>query len=147
VYLTIGVGANPVAADMEREIERFKLKVKSGAEYAVTQPIFDPESLEKFLEAVEGYQIPIIAGIWPFASYKNAEFMANEVPGVVVPEELLDKMSKAKTKEEGKALGIEIAQDIMEKIKPYVQGYAVSAPFGNVKTALAALGKFDSAKI
>jgi len=143
VYLTIGVGANPVAAELEREIERFKLKVQAGAEYAITQPVFDPDSLVKFLEAVEDYKIPIIAGIWPFASYKNAEFMANEIPGVVVPKKLLDKMSKAKTKEEGKALGIEIAREIMEEIKPYVQGFAVSAPFGNVKTALAALGKLE----
>jgi homocysteine S-methyltransferase len=147
VYLTIGVGANPVAAEPEREIERFKLKVQAGAEYAITQPIFDPQMLEKFLESVQDYKIPIIAGIWPFASYKNAEFMANEVPGVVVPKQLLEKMSNAKTKEQGRILGIEIARDIMQKIEPYVQGYAVSAPFGNVRTALAALGKLQPSKV
>ncbi len=139
--LVIGVGANPVAADLTREIERFRQKVMAGAEFAVTQPVFDPECLCRFLDATGGTTIPIIAGIWPFTSFKNAEFMANEVPGVVVPMVLLDRMSKATTKEQGRALGIEIAQELVEKIRSIVAGFAVSAPFGNVATALAVLGK------
>ncbi len=137
----IGVGANPVAYDIEREIERFKQKVEAGAEYAITQPVFDPKMLIEFIEKVGSHKIPFIAGIWPFTSFKNAEFMANEVPGVVVPSELLERMSGAKTKEEGRRLGVEIAREIVEEIKDYVQGFAVSAPFGNVGMALAVLGK------
>lgn len=141
--LVIGVGANPVAADLGREIERFGQKVLAGAEFAITQPVFEPECLFRFLDAAGGTQIPIIAGIWPFTSFKNAEFMANEVPGVVVPKVLLDRMSKATTKEHGRALGIEIAQELVAKVKDAVAGFAVSAPFGNVGTALAVLGKAD----
>ena len=141
--LVIGVGANPVAADLDREIDRFKQKVVAGAEFAITQPVFDPDCLLRFLEATQESRIPIIAGIWPFTSFKNAEFMANEVPGVVVPERLLERMSQAKTKEQGRILGIEIAQELVERIRPHVAGFAVSAPFGNVTTALAVLGKVD----
>ncbi len=143
VPLTMGVGANPVAADLGREIERFKQKVEAGAEYAITQPVFDENSLLEFLAAVESFKIPVIAGIWPFTSYKNAEFMANEVPGVVVPDNLLRKMSQARTREEGRDLGIEIAWEMIEKISDQVAGFAISAPFGNVKIALAVLKKID----
>ncbi len=143
VCMTMGVGANPVAADLPREIARFKRKVAAGAEYAITQPVFDPDSFFRFLEAIQSCRIPIIAGIWPFTSYKNAEFMANEVPGVSVPPALLQRMSTARTKEQGRRLGIQIARDMMEHIKDHVGGFAVSAPFGNVRTALAVLGKVD----
>jgi hypothetical protein len=91
-----------------------------------------------FIEKMKHFKIPIVAGIWPFTSYKNAEFMANEVPGVVVPENLLKRMSKAKTREDGRALGIEIAREMIEQISDHVDGFAVSAPFGNVRIALAA---------
>lgn len=139
--LTIGVGANPVAADWDREIERFRRKVEAGAEYAITQPVFDADSLFRFLDAIDGFRIPFVAGIWPFTSFKNAEFMANEVPGVVVPNALLDRMSAATTKEQGVALGVQIARELVAKIRGRVAGFAVSAPFGNVQTALAVLGK------
>jgi homocysteine S-methyltransferase len=141
--LTIGVGANPVASELNREIERFKQKVAAGAEYAITQPVFDIDMFIHFKEAVKDCNIPFVAGIWPFTSFKNAEFMANEVPGVVVPDTLLDRMSKAKTREEGHRIGIEIACEMIEALVPHVAGFAVSAPFGNVKIALAALGKID----
>lgn len=139
--LVIGVGANPVATDTAREIERFRQKVAAGAEFAITQPVFDPDSLFRFLDAIDDFQIPIVAGIWPFTSYKNAEFMANEVPGVVVPKATLERMSQAKTREQGRALGIEIAQELVARIRPRVAGFAVSAPFGNVQTALTVLGR------
>ncbi|MBN2128586.1 MAG: methylenetetrahydrofolate reductase, partial [Sedimentisphaerales bacterium] len=145
--LVVGVGANPVATDVPREIERFRQKVLAGAEYAITQPVFDADSLFRFLEAIEDFRIPIVAGIWPFTSYKNAEFMANEVPGVVVPPRLLERMSAAETREQGRALGIEIARELVERIEDRVAGFAVSAPFGNVKAALAVLGKIDISAI
>ncbi len=137
--LTVGVGANPVAADWDREVERFRNKVAAGAEYAVTQPVFDADSLFRFLDAIEGFRIPVVAGIWPFTSFKNAEFMANEVPGVVVPKALLDRMSAATGKEQGLALGVQIARELVAKVRGHVAGFAVSAPFGNVRTALAVL--------
>lgn len=139
--LTIGVGANPVASDLRREIERFRLKAAAGAEYVITQPVFDTEMFFAFQAAVEDCQIPLIAGIWPFTSYKNAEFMANEVPGVTVPAHLLERMAKAQTREESQKIGIEIAHEMITELAPHVAGFAVSAPFGNVQTALATLGR------
>lgn len=139
--LAIAVGANPVAENIEREIDRFRLKVEAGAEFAITQPVFDEKKLFDFLDSIRDFRIPIIAGIWPFTSFKNAEFMANEVPGVVVPNKWLEKMKKTTTKEQGRMAGIEIAREMIEMIKDRVEGFAVSAPFGNVKMALATLDK------
>ena len=141
--LTIGVGANPVASELQREIERFKQKAAAGGEYAITQPVFDTDMFLRFQEAVSEFSLPLVAGIWPFTSYKNAEFMANEVPGVVVPDALLRRMSKAKTREDGRKVGIEIAREMIEALTPHVAGFAISAPFGNVKIALAAFGKLN----
>jgi len=138
--LTIGVGANPAASDLHREIDRFRLKVQAGAEYAITQPVFDLEMFYAFQASVENCRIPILAGIWPFVSYKNAEFMANEVPGVVVPDALLKRMAKAKTKQEGRRIGAEIAHEMIVQLAPHAAGFAVSAPMGQVEIALAALG-------
>ncbi|MCJ7730608.1 MAG: methylenetetrahydrofolate reductase [Sedimentisphaerales bacterium] len=115
----------------------------AGAEFAITQPVFDTETLFRFLEAIETFKIPIIAGIWPFTSLKNAEFMANEVPGVVVPHRLLERMSDAKTQQQDKTIGVEIARELIAQINDRVGGFAVSAPFGNVKIALAVLGKIE----
>ncbi|MBN2019269.1 MAG: bifunctional homocysteine S-methyltransferase/methylenetetrahydrofolate reductase [Sedimentisphaerales bacterium] len=141
--LVIGVGANPVASDIKREIEKFQQKVLAGAEFAITQPVFEADTLFRFLDSIESFKIPIIAGIWPFTSLKNAEFMANEVPGVVVPSYLLDRMAKAKTQQDGRIIGVEIAKELIAQIQPRVAGFAVSAPFGNVKIALAALAKLE----
>ncbi|MHC4291706.1 MAG: bifunctional homocysteine S-methyltransferase/methylenetetrahydrofolate reductase [Planctomycetota bacterium] len=145
--LTIGVGANPVASELHREIDRFKQKAAAGTEYVITQPVFDTEMFFTFEAAVEDCGLPFIAGIWPFTSYKNAEFMANEVPGVTVPDELLKRMSKAKTREDGRKIGIEIAHEMIATLAPHVAGFAVSAPFGNVKIALAALGRIKPEEI
>ncbi len=141
--LTVGVGANPVASELNREVERFKLKMQAGGEYAITQPVFDTDMFFAFADKVKDCRLPFIAGIWPFTSYKNAEFMANEVPGVVVPDVLLERMSQAKTREDGRKIGIEIAREMIETLTPHVAGFAISAPFGNVKIALAALGKLS----
>jgi homocysteine S-methyltransferase len=145
--LAMGVGANPVAAQMSRELDRFRRKVEAGAEFAITQPVFDVRTLFDFLDAIEPYKIPVIAGIWPFTSLKNAEFMANEVPGVVVPKELLTRMSEPKTKEQARATGVQIAREMIEEITGRVAGFAVSAPFGNVRIALAVLGKIGIEEI
>lgn len=141
--LTLGVGANPAASDLHREIDRFELKAHAGAEYAITQPVFDLEMFYAFQATVESCGIPLIAGIWPFTSYKNAEFMANEVPGVVVPQRLLDRMARAKTREDGRKMGVEIAHEMITELAPHVAGFAVSAPLGQADLALAALGRFS----
>jgi len=143
--ILIGVAANPCAVDLKREVTRFKLKVDAGAEYGISQPIFEPDDLKRFMDetATHTKTIPLIAGVWPLASFRNAQFMATEVPGVVVPNSILEKMSKCNSKEDARKTGIEIAMDICEKIQDYVSGFQVSAPFGNVDTALKVLGKLD----
>lgn len=132
-----GVGADPNAIDMEREYRRLEEKVAAGAEFIITQPVFDPPTLLKFLREVrKNFGIPVIAGVWPFASYRNALFMKNEVPGVIVPDWIMQAMEKAGGKEEQKAEGIRIARTILEEIRSEINGVATSAPFGNVNTAL-----------
>jgi methionine synthase / methylenetetrahydrofolate reductase(NADPH) len=134
----IGVGVNPVAIDPEHELKRFNWKVEAGAEFAITQPVFDPSQLEKFFERVGSPHIPIIAGIWPLVSVRNAEFLANEVPGVSVPDAVIARMRRAneKSKEHAVAEGIAIAREMLERVRPLVQGVQVSAPFGKVELAL-----------
>ncbi|MFL5524094.1 MAG: bifunctional homocysteine S-methyltransferase/methylenetetrahydrofolate reductase [Gemmatimonadaceae bacterium] len=135
---TIGVGVNPAAIDPAQELKRFEWKVEAGAEYAITQPVFDVNQLEKFLGTIEHVRIPIVAGIWPLVSHRNAEFLANEVPGVVVPPTIIDRMriASARSKEHGVSEGIAIAREMLERVRPHVQGVQVSAPFGKVELAL-----------
>jgi homocysteine S-methyltransferase len=134
----IGVGVNPVAIDLEHELRRFNWKVEAGAEFAITQPVFDAAQLERFCAKLDGARIPIVAGIWPLVSVRNAEFLANEVPGVSVPNEIIARMRRAneKSKEHAVAEGIAIAREMLERVRPLVQGVQVSAPFGKVELAL-----------
>jgi len=136
--ILIGVGANPCAVDIDKELNHFLNKFNAGAEYAITQPVFAPEALISFIERAEkkGINLPLVAGIWPLVSLKNALFLKNEVPGVYVPDSIITRMEKAKTKEDGLKYGVEIAHEIKEKINTYVSGYQVSAPFGKVDIAL-----------
>jgi homocysteine S-methyltransferase len=134
----IGVGVNPAAVDPAVELKRFEYKVEAGAEYAITQPVFDVAQLERFLGEIQHVRIPIIAGIWPLVSVRNAEFLANEVPGVVVPQAVITRMRRAneKSKEHAVAEGIAIAREMLDCVKSAVQGVQVSAPFGKVELAL-----------
>ena len=134
----IGVGVNPAALDPAHELRRFEWKVEAGAEYAITQPVFDVDQLERFLESIRHVRIPIIAGIWPLVSVRNAEFLANEVPGVSVPDTIIARMRRAGEggKEAGIAEGIAIAREMLDRVRPSVQGVQVSAPFGRVELAL-----------
>jgi len=134
----IGVGVNPAAVDPALELKRFEFKVEAGAEYAITQPVFDVAQLERFLGEIDHVRIPIIAGIWPLVSVRNAEFLANEVPGVVVPESVITRMRRAneRSKEHAVAEGITIAREMLACVKSAVQGVQVSAPFGKVELAL-----------
>ena len=135
----IGVAANQGAPDLELELERFHWKVEAGAEFAVTQPVFDPEELERFLGRIAAWRIPVIAGLWPLTSVRSAEFLANEVPGVRVPESVLGRMRQAEARGEAHAEGIRIAQEVMEAVRGSVQGIEVSAP-GRPEVAIEALG-------
>jgi homocysteine S-methyltransferase len=139
----IGVGANPCAIDMDREVRRLQEKIEAGAEYVITQPVFDVKALFALIDKVRSFpkSIPIIAGVWPLTSYRNAEFMKNEVPGVVVPDFILERMRAYTKKEDALAEGIAIAREMMEEIRAGVAGFQVSAPFGKVELALAVLGK------
>jgi homocysteine S-methyltransferase len=134
----IGVGCNPAALDPAVELKRFMYKVEAGAEFAVTQPVFDVAQLERFLREIDGVRIPMVAGIWPLVSARNAEFLANEVPGVVVPETVLQRMRKAndRSREHAVAEGIAIAREMLAQVRDTVNGVQVSAPFGKVDLAL-----------
>jgi methionine synthase / methylenetetrahydrofolate reductase(NADPH) len=138
----VGVGVNPAAIDPAHELKRFHWKVEAGAEYAITQPVFDPAQLEHFLTSIDDVRIPIVAGIWPLVSARNADFLANEVPGVTVPKEVLDRMRKAndKSKEHALAEGIAIARESLDRVRGSVQGVQVSAPFGRIELALEVFG-------
>jgi methionine synthase I (cobalamin-dependent)/5,10-methylenetetrahydrofolate reductase len=135
---SIGVGVNPGAINLDEEIRRFEWKVEAGAEYAITQPVYDTKQLRDFLKRIEHVRIPIVAGIFPLVSIRNAEFMHNEVPGVNVTSEILERMRVAseKSKEEAREEGIKIARESLTEVRDLIQGVQVSAPFGNVKYAL-----------
>jgi homocysteine S-methyltransferase len=134
----IGVGVNPAAPDLERELRRLHWKVEAGAEFAITQPVFDLDQLDRFLKQVESFRLPIIGGIWPLVSLRNAEFLANEVPGITVPEEILARMRRAsdRGREDALAEGVAIAREMLAAARDRLQGAQVSAPLGRVPVAL-----------
>lgn len=129
---TIGVGVNPGAINLEEEITRLDWKVEAGAEYMITQPVFDIRILEQFMKRIEHVKIPLIVGIWPLISYRNAEFMNNEVPGMSVPKDILERMKKHDTKEAALQEGIDIAKETFDYIKKEVQGVQLAAPLGRI---------------
>ncbi|MDX1981388.1 MAG: bifunctional homocysteine S-methyltransferase/methylenetetrahydrofolate reductase [Bryobacteraceae bacterium] len=133
--LLLGVGANPGALNMDEELRRFAWKVQAGAEYVVTQPVFDLKLIEAWLKATGGYGIPQIAGIWPLTSYRNAEFMVNELR-VPVPDEFMERMRRADSAEKARAEGIAIAREMVERVRSMVQGVQLSAPFGRYDMAI-----------
>ena len=132
--LTIGVAANPGVPDIEQELRRFAWKVEAGAEYAITQPVFDLRLLESFLKRIEEFRIPVIAGIWPLTSLRSAEFQKNDLR-VAMPESVMLRMAQAENPEAARAEGVRIAQEMLEGARPMVQGVQVSAPFGRYALA------------
>ena len=132
---TIGVAANPGAPDLDNEIRRFAYKVEAGAEYAITQPVFDLKLLEIFLKRIAGFRIPVIAGIWPLTSLRNAEFMKNDLR-VSMPDEIMLRMQRADTPELARAEGIKIAREMLSAARPMIEGVQVSAPFGRYSCAI-----------
>ena len=145
----IGVGANPGLTDLDEEIRRFEYKVEAGAEYAVTQPVFDLRLLENFLKRIEHCRIPVVAGIWPLVSVRNAEFMKNELR-VSVPDSILERMARAQTPEAARSEGVAIAREMLMAARQMVQGAQISAPMGRYASAvdvLEALGTQPAASV
>jgi homocysteine S-methyltransferase len=141
---TIGVAANPGVPDLEQELRRFAYKVEAGAEFAVTQPVFDLRLLELFLKRIEQFRIPVIAGIWPLTSVRNAEFMKNDLR-VSMPDEILQRMQQAgDSPEAARAEGVAIARDMLTKVRGSLEGVQVSAPFGRYQAALDVLDVLGS---
>jgi homocysteine S-methyltransferase len=133
--LLIGVGANPGALNMDEEIRRFEWKVEAGAEYVVTQPVFDLDLLEAFLKRIEHVKIPVLCGIWPLTSYRNAEFMVNELR-VPVPDKFMERMRRVDDAEKARAEGVAIAREMVARVSRMVQGVQLSAPFGRYQMAV-----------
>jgi methionine synthase / methylenetetrahydrofolate reductase(NADPH) len=131
----IGVGANPGLTDLDEEIRRFEFKVQAGAEYVVTQPVFDLQLLENFLRRIEHCRIPVVAGIWPLVSVRNAEFMKNELR-VSVPDSILARMARAPTPEAARGEGVAIAREMLIAVRQTVQGAQISAPLGRYSSAV-----------
>lgn len=145
----VGVGANPGLPNIDEEVRRFEYKVEAGADYAVTQPVFDVALLEAFLKRVEHHKVPIVAGIWPLVSVRNAEFMKNEL-GVSVPDAIVERMARCANAEAARAEGIAIAREMLVRIRGVVQGAQISAPLGRYSAAvdvLEALGSSQRASV
>ncbi len=146
---TIAVGANPGAANLEEEIRRFEYKVEAGAEYAVTQPVFDLALLEEFLKRIAHCRIPVVAGIWPLSSARNAEFMRDELR-ISIPDEIYNRMCRTTNADAARAEGVAIAREMLQAVRPMVQGAQLSAPFGRYSAAadvLEVLGSSASASV
>jgi methionine synthase / methylenetetrahydrofolate reductase(NADPH) len=139
----IGVGANPGVPNIDEEIRRFEYKVEAGAEYAVTQPVFDLSLLEKFLRRIEHFKIPVVAGIWPLVSARNAEFMKNELR-VSVPESIMERMTRTSSPEAAREEGIAIAREMLIAVRHMVQGAQISAPQGKYAAAVDVLEALGS---
>ena len=135
----IGVGLNQSAVDPEGELRRFEHKLQAGANFAVTQPVFDVDQLAPFFDRLEkagARRIPVVASLWPLTSFRNAEFMNNEVPGVSLPPAVMERMRKADTGEQARAEGLKIAQETLLQLRDLVQGVQIVAPFGRYAMAV-----------
>jgi homocysteine S-methyltransferase len=141
----VGVGANPGINNLDEEIRRFEYKVEAGAEYAVTQPVFDLSLLETFLRRIEHCRIPVVAGIWPLVSVRNAEFMKNELR-VSVPDSILERIAAAKNPEAAREEGVAIAREMLIAVREMVQGAQISAPLGRYASAVDVLEALGSSR-
>ena len=131
----IGVAVNPWALDLDHEFRRFEYKVEAGAEFAVTQPVFDVPGLVAFLGR-SGAPLPVIAAITPLASLRHAEFLANEVPGVSVPDHVVERMRRAESAGRAAAEGLAIASEVAAEVRHHVQGIQISTAAGALESAL-----------
>ena len=137
-----GVALNPSAVNPERELERFRWKLDAGAEFVITQPVFDAQPLLQFMDKARGLRhVPIVAGIWPLVSLRMAEFMKNEVPGVSVPDAVIERMSRCDTKESALEEGTAIARELLEALRGAINGVQLSTPLGKTEYAMTILGR------
>jgi methionine synthase / methylenetetrahydrofolate reductase (NADH) len=132
----IGCGADPSKPDLEKEVRRLEEKIKAGAEYVMTQPVYDPKTVETFLAMIRHLQVPVLIGILPLYSHKNAEFLHNEVPGMTIPEDIRERMRRAGSGEGAQAEGVRIAQEALLAVRDLVQGAYVMPPFNKVDLAV-----------
>jgi methionine synthase I (cobalamin-dependent)/5,10-methylenetetrahydrofolate reductase len=132
----IGCGADPSKADLEKEVRRLEEKVKAGAEYVMTQPIYDPKTVERFLAMIRHLKVPVLIGILPLYSHKNAEFLHNEVPGMTIPDDIRERMRRAGSGEGAQAEGVSIAQEALLAVRGLVQGAYIMPPFNKVELAV-----------
>jgi methionine synthase I (cobalamin-dependent)/5,10-methylenetetrahydrofolate reductase len=135
----VGVMVNPSADDLDGELRRFEYKVDAGAEFAVTHPVFDVATIERFLERTARFHVPLIASIHPFESLLNAEFLANEVPGMRVPEPVMQRMRSTDSDAAAAAEGVSLAQELGRALVRMVQGLHIAAPSGRPDLALQTL--------
>jgi homocysteine S-methyltransferase len=132
----IGCGADPSKPDLEKEVRRLEEKVKAGAEYIMTQPVYDPKTVEQFLGMIRHLKTPVLVGILPLYSHRNAEFLHNEVPGMVIPADIRDRMQRAGSGEQAHTEGVRIAQDALVAAKELAQGAYIMPPFNKVDLAV-----------
>jgi homocysteine S-methyltransferase len=132
----LATGAEPAAKDYDRELRRLEQKRNAGAELVMTQPVYDPAVLDRFLDDVRPLGIPVLVGLLPLASYRNAEFLHNEVPGMSIPDDIRERMRKAGGGPEGRREGVAIAREMLAAVKDRVQGAYVMPPFGRYELAL-----------
>jgi homocysteine S-methyltransferase len=135
----LATGAEPAAQDREREIRRAEEKRAAGAELIMTQPVYDPRTLERFLDDVEPLGVPVMVGLLPLASHRNAEFLHNEVPGMRIPQKYRERMARVGSGPEARAEGVRIAQEALEAVKHRVAGAYIMPPFNRVDSAIAIL--------
>ncbi len=136
----VGVGVNPGAINLDEELRRLDYKIEAGAEYVITQPVFDIKIFEQFLKRIEHIKIPLICGIWPLVSYRNAQFMNNEVPGASVPNDIMERMRKTETKEAAFDEGVDIAKETLARVRGKIAGVQLSAPLGRIDAVMKILG-------
>ena len=132
----IGCGADPSKPDMEKEVRRLEQKVEAGAEYIMTQPVYDPRTLERFFSLIRHIKIPILVGILPLYSHRNAEFLHNEVPGMRIPDEIRERMKKAGSGEKAQAEGVSIAREATLAARDGAHGVYIMPPFNKVDLAV-----------
>jgi len=135
----VGCGADPSKPDREKELRRLEEKVKAGAEYVMTQPVYDPRGVERFLAEMSHLEVPVLVGILPLFSHRNAEFLHNEVPGMSIPEDIRERMRRAGSGEKAQAEGIAIAQEALRMAKDTARGAYIMPPFNKVDLAVRVL--------
>ena len=140
----LATGAEPAATDYQRELRRVEEKRDAGAELIMTQPVYDPRTLERFIEDASPLGLPVMVGLLPLASHRNAEFLHNEVPGMQIPSAIRERMSKAGSGPQARLEGVSIAKEALEAVVDRVAGAYIMPPFNRVDSALAILDSAHS---